>query len=130
MPKKSNPSSYRSWMPSVSVYQTAFQQREPGKSRSDGDYRSGPAFKKDYSALQREFVADFIEDWLISFQLSKCNEFYLWLLKECDKKFEVLQLQLHYYSLQKNYERDNLNRSSSNVDMSTSLYAAGLAGSF
>ncbi|CAI4389881.1 CPI_1c_G0026530.mRNA.1.CDS.1 [Saccharomyces cerevisiae] len=121
-------SSYRSWMPSVSVYQTAFQQREPGKSRSDGDYRSGPAFKKDYSALQREFVADFIEDWLISFQLSKCNEFYLWLLKECDKKFEVLQSQLHYYSLQKNYERDNLNRSSSNVDMSTSLYAAGLAG--
>lgn len=61
----------------------------------------------------------------MSFQLRKCNEFYLWLLKECDKKFEVLESQLHYYLLQKNYEREVLNRSTSSVDISSSLYQGG-----
>ncbi|CAI4065385.1 hypothetical protein N7582_002996 [Saccharomyces uvarum] len=116
-------SSGRSWTPPVSLYQTEAQRRVPS-----ADYRTGQVGKKEYTPLQREFVSEFIEDWLISFQLRKCNEFYLWLLKECDKKFEVLESQLHYYLLQKNYEREVLNRSTSSVDISSSLYQGG-AGS-
>lgn len=54
-----------------------------------------------YSTLQKAAVKDFIENWLIAEQLTKCNDFYLWLLDECGTKFGVLKTQMHMYKLQR-----------------------------
>ncbi|SMN18342.1 similar to Saccharomyces cerevisiae YIL047C SYG1 Plasma membrane protein of unknown function [Maudiozyma saulgeensis] len=62
------------------------------------------SFKKEkiiYSRLQKTAVKDFIEDWLIAIELTKCNDFYIWLLDECGTKFGVLKTQMHMYKLQK-----------------------------
>ncbi|EDO15873.1 hypothetical protein Kpol_1009p20 [Vanderwaltozyma polyspora DSM 70294] len=64
------------------------------------DYKLG---KKKIKALasgnrgSADLVEDFIEDWVVSIELSKCNDFYQWLLRECNKKYVVLENQLNIY---------------------------------
>lgn len=50
-----------------------------------------------YSVLQKKYIQDFIQLWLISEELTKCNEFYSWLLEESRRKFLVLEDQLKSY---------------------------------
>ncbi|QLQ80573.1 hypothetical protein HG537_0D05740 [Torulaspora globosa] len=48
----------------------------------------------DYTVLQRKYVQDFIQHWLVCEELAKCNDFYSWLLEESRRKFLVLEDQL------------------------------------
>lgn len=54
-----------------------------------------------YTNFQMQAIRDFIERWLIGEEISKCNDFYQWLLKEANKKFTILQGQLQIYDLQR-----------------------------
>lgn len=53
--------------------------------------------KTHYTVLQKKYVQDFIQHWLVSEELAKCNEFYSWLLEESKRKFLVLEDQLKCY---------------------------------
>lgn len=67
------------------------------------DKRNANNSKKEkivYTRLQKQAIKDFIEEWLISIELTKCNDFYIWLLDECGTKFGVLKTQMHMYKLQ------------------------------
>ncbi|CAL9728697.1 protein Syg1p [Monosporozyma unispora] len=54
-----------------------------------------------YSSFQKQAIREFIERWLIGEELTKCNDFYQWLLEEAKKKFSILQGQLQIYDLQR-----------------------------
>lgn len=65
-----------------------------------------------YTSFQKHAIKDFIEMWLISQELTKCNDFYQWLLDEAKKKFSILQSQLQIYNLQKQiYQNEYTNNS-------------------
>ena len=53
-----------------------------------------------------DVVKDFIEDWVISVELNKCNGFYGWLLKQCGKNYLMLENQLAFYKSQMHLEDD------------------------
>ncbi|EDO17705.1 hypothetical protein Kpol_1033p8 [Vanderwaltozyma polyspora DSM 70294] len=57
---------------------------------------SHPRFSR-YSYLQNEFIREFIDHWLISQEISKCNDFFLWLLEQCQNRYEMLQKQVLLY---------------------------------
>ncbi|SCU81646.1 LANO_0B03774g1_1 [Lachancea nothofagi CBS 11611] len=54
-----------------------------------------------YTAAQKHFVIDFVEKWVIDQELEKCNDFYLWEVSRCGKRFAVLQEQINRYELHK-----------------------------
>ncbi|GMM55362.1 Syg1 protein [Maudiozyma humilis] len=77
-----------------------------GKSARAGAQSAAhpPMRKKEkiiYSTLQKAAIKDFIENWLIAVELTKCNDFYVWLLDECGTKFGTLKTQMHMYRMQK-----------------------------
>ena len=70
-----------------------------------------------YTSFQKHAIKDFIENWLISQELTKCNDFYQWLLDEAKKKFSILQSQLQIYNLQKQmYQNEYIDVNNSNGD--------------
>ena len=66
-----------------------------------------------YSPLLIEIIHEFMENWIISIQLTKCNEFYNWLLNDSRKKFKILQNQVHLFNIQKRLFNDAANSISS-----------------
>ena len=56
---------------------------------------------RNYSDTQKEALRVFVNEWLISHELAKCESFYLWLLDECEKKYNALSYQIELYRLQK-----------------------------
>lgn len=65
---------------------------------------SSTSLSKRYNVLQRKFVQDFIQHWLIEEELVKCNEFYAWLLEDAKRKFLILEDQLKCYHNHANSE--------------------------
>lgn len=61
----------------------------------------GKPNKKRYNDYQIECINDFIEDWLVPNQIQKCNEFYLWLLGQCQEKYLILAHQIDCYQQHK-----------------------------
>ncbi|SCU77682.1 LAME_0A01904g1_1 [Lachancea meyersii CBS 8951] len=65
-----------------------------------------------YNSVQKRFVIEFVEKWVIDQELEKCNDFYLWELDRCGKRFSVLQEQINRYELHKEqleFERSGRN---------------------
>lgn len=58
---------------------------------------SGTSVNKKYNVMQKKFIQDFIQHWLIEEELMKCNDFYSWLLEEARRKFVILEDQLKCY---------------------------------
>ncbi|CCE65230.1 hypothetical protein TPHA_0K00960 [Tetrapisispora phaffii CBS 4417] len=63
-----------------------------------------------------DLVNEFIEDWLISVELNKINNFYLWLLKNCSEKFSILEKQLNYFKYQCTFDENPANVEEDDVD--------------
>ncbi|KAM3165424.1 Protein SYG1 [Lachancea thermotolerans] len=50
-----------------------------------------------YSPVQRRFVQEFIDKWVIDQELEKCNDFYLWEFKRCSRRFAILREQIERF---------------------------------
>ncbi|OXB42400.1 hypothetical protein B1J92_L00737g [Nakaseomyces glabratus] len=81
--------------------------------------------KKKYNDFQVECINDFIEDWLIPNQLYKCNEFYLWLLSQCQEKYLILSQQLDCYREHKKEFREISSRVTYQTSSTSVLQAYG-----
>ncbi|CCE62269.1 hypothetical protein TPHA_0C01130 [Tetrapisispora phaffii CBS 4417] len=53
-----------------------------------------------YSILQRQFITEFIDHWINSYEINKSNNFYLWLLEQCHEKYRALSHQMSLYNQQ------------------------------
>ncbi|SCU78404.1 LAFA_0A06436g1_1 [Lachancea sp. 'fantastica'] len=81
---------------------------------------SSPRYRtqSSYSVGQKRLVIDFVERWVIEQEVEKCNDFYLWELDRCGKRFAVLQQQMHRYEIHK--EQVAFDRGGQNIAASKS----------
>lgn len=97
------------------------------------DFLNSKGTNDNYTSFQKHAIKDFIEIWLISQELTKCNDFYQWLLNEAKKKFSILQSQLQIYNLQKQmFQNEYLNandNSNLNLNIINSSSSTGGNGS-
>lgn len=61
---------------------------------------------ENYTHSQTDFINDFINRWLLTYEVNKCNHFYLWLLEQCKERFIVLKHQMEMYNKQLERESD------------------------
>ncbi|SCV99909.1 LAFE_0B05204g1_1 [Lachancea fermentati] len=57
-------------------------------------------WKNSYTHIQRHFIQEFVQDWVIGRELEKCNDFYLWQLRQCMRRYAILEEQIRIYEMQ------------------------------
>lgn len=97
------------------------------------DYKAGKKWLKQFNKdvekngestnqAVAQFVNDFVEDWLIGIQLHKCNEFYHWLLRECETRYCLIQDQVTRYNVEKRKAQSLAQRLRRNTFTQVRLY--------
>ncbi|CEP63457.1 Syg1p LALA0_S08e02916g [Lachancea lanzarotensis] len=81
----------------------------PSHANNSPRYRT----QSSYTNAQKQMVIEFVEKWVIEQEVEKCNDFYLWELERCGKRFAILQQQMHRYEIHK--EQAAFDRSGQNM---------------